>query len=396
MRGLRGALLGLFILVSPPLFDAATAAAQEENLEAGIEAFDRRDYAFAAVKLERPAKMGDSEANGLLALIHYYYGRFDAARECLKKAGRDDPRVELLRGYLDTPFGAKYGASAKGMEGFSKRRIYFVSTDLGAVFGTGETKSGKKKSSKKSKKPTAGHKALCTLMERVVAAYEKVFKFDRDRKLVSTVVAFEVRKDFVDWCHKVDPEDDMTDTEAFYDPNTRTLVIGTGREAGETELIPRGMEETIIHEAFHQFVDFFVEDCPYWFNEGMAEYFGAGRVDRKKKRIPLGGVPKERLEDIQKMIRSGDITPTSTLLQMGGEAFMMNADRHYPQAWSLCHFLIHGHKKGKKAIQLFFGELMDGKEAGEAFSRVFGQSDLEKLDAEWRSYVLALEPREGS
>ncbi len=363
--------------------------AQDGDLSEAYTAYERRDYKHAAIKLEREAARGNPDANEMLAYVHYFYGRYDQARACLAKATATEPLAELLLRTIDNPFASKLGERASQSEGFSKKRTYYVVTDLG--MSKPEESSGKKKKKPKRGKKSAGHKELAELMEMVSSAYSRRFPMKRDRELVSRVIVFSDRDEFEAWCRKLDPEDDPSSTEAFYDPNTHTLVVGTGATASEDgRLISREMEGTIIHEAFHQYVDFFVPDCPYWFNEGMAEYFGCAQVDRKKKKIPLGAVAEDRLVVIQEAIKTGSYVPLPRLLQMSGDAFMVQADLLYPQSWSLCHFLIHGHPKGKKAIQAYFKCLVDGKDGQTSFAEVFKNADLTELETQWKEYVKTL------
>jgi hypothetical protein len=73
----------------------------------------------------------------------------------------------------------------------------------------------------------------------------------------------------------------------------------------------------------------------------------------------------------------------------------------YSEAWSLCHFLLtygddgtHPTPQGRyaKNLMTYYKELRAGKTtAGEAWTRAFPDIDLERLQGEWRDFVMGLD-----
>lgn len=62
-------------------------------------------------------------------------------------------------------------------------------------------------------------------------------------------------------------------SDAFYDPNKKTMFFKPVRKY---LLIGKSLNNTLLHEYIHLFVNNYVPDAPLWFHEGMAEYFTSG------------------------------------------------------------------------------------------------------------------------
>ena len=101
-----------------------------------------------------------------------------------------------------------------------------------------------------------------------------------------------------------------------------------------------------IHEAFHQYIHFYLGCAPMtWFDEGHADYFGgAVPVGKRFKFKPLRG----RRETIQRAAVSGDCVPLKQFLYYTHAEYMARASLCYAQGWSFVYFLHEGHHEGAR------------------------------------------------
>lgn len=365
--------LVLSLLLSP-------AALAQATYTDAYEAIERRDYEAAMASASSLVEQGNVEAHELLALVHYYYGRYDKAREHLAQAAGGGLVGQKLNALLENPFAAKYGEDAEHFEGYSRHKLYHVVTDLSAKQAPlNRLRRGV---------TTPGHQDAAFWLELIHREYARVFKGKRDRKLVSRVVIFAQRSDYLSWC-ATSYGNPMSGAQAFYDPQTHTLVVSC--IDGVRPTIDPSTRAVIFHEAFHQFIDFYISGCPDWFNEGLAEYFGGAEVVKRGSgaRIKLGAKQHERRLVIKEAVRQGRHTPLRQLMQMNHSAFMADGNLHYAQAWSLCYYLAQGPlgKRGTKMLQDYFSALRDGGSEQQAFDKAFGKVRFDRLEQDWCHYV---------
>ncbi|MBI4575274.1 MAG: DUF1570 domain-containing protein [Planctomycetes bacterium] len=178
-----------------------------------------------------------------------------------------------------------------------------------------------------------------------------------------------------------------------YEPLIRKLVLYRYPREEDTLLV-------LQHEGFHQFLHYYLDDAPQWFNEGVADFFGPSRHVRTERR---GEVVREgmeirtnpwRLELIQRAVTSGRVRRFRDLMLMSqAELYDREwAGIHYAQSWSIIYFLCEWQdRKYFPILKRYFQVLREGDGQEEAFAKSFGKVDLEALEAEWRRCVLALE-----
>jgi hypothetical protein len=201
-------------------------------------------------------------------------------------------------------------------------------------------------------------------------------------------------------------------TLGYYDRLFRRLVIFHDDES------PNLVYETLQHEAFHQYLDDYLDLAPSWFNEGLAEYFAAFEYHVKGRREELKpSLNKERLIQMQALLRSRECPPASRLMLMSQSAMYENAHVHYPQSWAMIYFMAHGKSflerqrsrssggrksgfkftpdKRKKApdymkvLRSYFKALRTKKNFVEAYYSTFGKLDMRQFDMHWRQFVYA-------
>jgi tetratricopeptide (TPR) repeat protein len=130
----------------------------------------------------------------------------------------------------------------------------------------------------------------------------------------------------------------------FYDGEIKELVLYDG----ET------MRRTMRHEGFHQYVDYFVTDCPPWFNEGYASYFETSTASK-----PVNN--PERAAAAREGIAREFVPPLRETLTMKESPWRSHTySAHlYAQAWS---FIYHLETTGRgELLKKYFEELMRGR-----------------------------------
>ncbi len=182
-----------------------------------------------------------------------------------------------------------------------------------------------------------------------------------------------------------------TSSLAHYMPLSKTLM---GWENPDGKVVTTF--HVLAHEGCHQFFDlafpgFFESDeNPTWFSEGLAECFGSCEIRGGELMIfTTTGSAAENAPIIRDIIKEGKHTPFKELFELDHRSFMMRAGIHYPQSWSICHWLwnagykevivrlIEGFKRGKPRDEVY----------AEAFVKDGRKLDLDALEREWVEYA---------
>lgn len=184
-----------------------------------------------------------------------------------------------------------------------------------------------------------------------------------------------------------------------YSPLVRKLVLF--RYPKEEDMLI-----VLYHEAFHQFLHDYLEDAPQWMDEGLGDFFGPSRylteTNARGKVVAEGMQVKPnpwRLRTIQRAIRRGRIRRWKELMLMSQAELYEDswAGIHYAQSWSIIYFLVRAGAKGDqlagpyfKLLKAYFNALRKGEGQESAFESAFGKADLEKLEGEWKRFVLGV------
>ncbi len=106
-----------------------------------------------------------------------------------------------------------------------------------------------------------------------------------------------------------------------------------------------GLEQSLIHQSFVQFLRGFIQHPPLWIREGFAVYYEASRYNPETNQA----VYRENLAwlDTLKAILDTDAIPFDaipfdTILSMTQEEARNNLNVFYPQAWGMVSFLLDG------------------------------------------------------
>ncbi len=383
-----------------------------DNFVRALELFATNDFKAARPLFEAMAAEpgGFDEAHLYLALIAFFYAEDDAAAKHLARVQTPSYIRKALEGCLEGPFRARLGEAAFLAEG--RTAHYHLATDIACdpalvqaaeaelkKLGADPVKNAKRIEKLKAKR-SRGFEELGSLLERIYAEYSGMFKFEKDEKLVSRVYIFDRREDFAAFSARIGHEDAGENAAGWYWSPLRILVIDAADVgASRGVLQERGMH-TVFHEAFHQFLDYYVDDAPIWFNEGIAEYFGPSIPVPGTKKVMVG-VVKKTYEDGERMTRYEVLmealkpgariapTPLRRLVALDRESFMQRdrVNLHYAQAWSFIHYLANRHPKGRRMIVDYFNALRRGEDQKAAHEAAFKDVDWDRLEADWKAYA---------
>jgi hypothetical protein len=214
-------------------------------------------------------------------------------------------------------------------------------------------------------------RAIAQEMERHYADYERVFPYPHNDVFVFRVLVFRDRRGFDQYRQDIFRQSDIGSfgrTEAFYWPATKELVLYEGGIGAAR------------HEAFHQFLDFYVDDAPLWFNEGFASYFetseaGRPRLNEQRLREYWFAAP----EEVKRTPMEQVMTMSPEAWHGGGRAVFW-----YGVSWSLVYyFMTHD---GEDLLREYFFELVEGRDARAAYDRVFRPRATE-YERGWRAWL---------
>ncbi len=207
---------------------------------------------------------------------------------------------------------------------------------------------------------------------------------------------------------------------AYYSKTDRELVLyDTGKWSDRPEAAitgdkePRTMEEEFerlrkrgamdilgvaAHEGWHQYFHWYVTswiELPSWINEGMGDYFYTvhpAQVGRKVQGL-LGSINATRFPTILDAVVHNKHVPIKKLIRYLQSDYYANAGLCYAEGWSLCYFLLHSKNKAyNKIVPKFIKRFKDRGNWKKNTDLVFKRIDLDKLEADWKAWILKLKP----
>ena len=421
------ALAALALVSTAPSIEAGGSrkddAAEKVNAQAGetarkgFEAYHKRDYRKARPLLEKAVEEGQEvdTCRSFLARIAYFYAEDEVARDQLSKIAKKTQWDEWLGVALDGPYKKTLGEAQRCVEGKTPKGYYYLVTDVG--FDRKEWEglkpqiaAAEKKGNKKALAALKGEgwKEVAGFCDQIFEEYGKVFPsklFTKDDKLVSRVFVIRERGDYIDFGMSIgNTQEWLEKTAGYYTPFMRLLVVDASERGKKFKFLWQSGREVLFHEAFHQYIDYFIESCPTWFNEGLAMYFEEYDEDPKAGgKLVLG--PVKRKPDLAGgmtnfQIITGALLPTAKdpvlpLKQFtaGDTPDFYEKEKmyiRYAEGWSVIRFLVEGHKNGKKILLEYIKALKEGKTAEEAQAIAFKGEDFDKLEKMYRAYFKRL------
>ncbi|HVY61593.1 MAG TPA: hypothetical protein VHF22_08070 [Planctomycetota bacterium] len=384
------------------------------------EAYLKRDYKRARALFEKALEEGhDADVcHGYLARIAFFYGEDDVAREHLGKIESKSQYDEWLAIAVDGPYKTILGDAQRACEGKTPKGYYYLVTDVGYDKKEWDALKPQIEMAERQKNPkvraaalaalkTEGWKEVAGYCDEIYEQYGKVFPtklFPKDDKLVSRVFVMRERGDYIDFGMAIgNSREWLEKTAGYYTPFMRLLVVDASERGKKFKYMWQSGREVLFHEAFHQYIDYFIERCPTWFNEGLAMYFEEFTEDEKTHQLALGPVKKmpDATGDMTNFqIITGALQPTAKdpvlpLKQFtaGDTPDFYEKEKmyiRYAQGWSVIRFLVEFHPKGKKILLEYFKALKDGKSAEEAQAAAFKGEDFTRLEKMYRVYFQRL------
>lgn len=161
----------------------------------------------------------------------------------------------------------------------------------------------------------------------------------------------------------------------YYSSTNRSLVMNISTGGG-----------TLVHEIVHPFMESNFEDCPSWFNEGLASLYEQCREKNGK----IWGSTNWRLRGLQLAIEDDRVPSFNELCSTTTDEFY-NEDpgTNYSQARYLCYYL----QEQGKLVEYYktFRDNVDSDPTGiKTLRKVLGTDDLEQFQKDWQKYVMRL------
>jgi len=223
-------------------------------------------------------------------------------------------------------------------------------------------------------------------LEAIHAMYTSRFGYRAETKQKARAYVFETREGYLTYA-ELSTSDRPEMSLGYYHPHYKELLIFEGLDK---ELTLR----VLYHEGFHQFLHQFMPHPPYWFNEGVAEFFGASRVEGGQV-VATGLVQEGRLGNLKGALGAKVVKSLPDLLKSAERKDFYSGyiGVNYAQAWSVIHFFF-SYESGKYAPMLreYYKVIRDSGSAKEAYDAAFGKANLGVMEKEWQEYVRKLEP----
>ncbi|MEK7484426.1 MAG: DUF1570 domain-containing protein [Planctomycetota bacterium] len=216
----------------------------------------------------------------------------------------------------------------------------------------------------------------------------------REYDHLMSLFIFKNRKEYIQFEPKVGPG-----TAGFYRPSCQQMF--TYRQPpGDTTL-----ESTIIHEGTHMIMHYFCgfrdpkqQQELFWFQEGIAEFFGSWKRDPETGKLVLEQLNKERFGNLWSKVVRGkhrsfkEILPISVV-----EKYLrQQSDKElegdlYEQGWGMVHFFMHAQNgKYRKPFYDYIRSFIAGKSDWKTFKtflKIQSDQDLQQMEDEFKEHI---------
>ena len=133
-------------------------------------------------------------------------------------------------------------------------------------------------------------------------------------------------------------------------PPRRAYFVGTPRELAVYTFWGDRVMEDLRHEFTHGVLHACLTDVPLWLDEGLAEYFEVpGSI--------AGHLNEEYVQQLTTSVLEGWSPDLSRLEQL--EEFSSMQHKHYREAWSWVHFMLHHSHDSRDALLAYLEDLRD-------------------------------------
>ncbi len=215
-------------------------------------------------------------------------------------------------------------------------------------------------------------------VEIVYTLYTKIFPEAEKEGIKFPVLVFKEMKDYQAY-------GGPPNTGGYYNPMMRNLVFYKQAKLSDTLLV-------LYHEAFHQYLAYYLEDAPQWYNEGHGDYFGPSEYVEKSKVMYIRVNPW-RLGLIQQAIKANRCQPLDKLMLMTQDELYdpQTVGLNYAESWSFVYFLWQ-YKNGQYSpiLKAYFKKLREGAGLKKAYTATFGRSPMKQIEQEWKDFIVGI------
>ena len=158
----------------------------------------------------------------------------------------------------------------------------------------------------------------------------------------------------------------------YYSSTDKALVMNISTGGG-----------TLVHEIVHPFMESNFDECPSWFNEGLASLYEQSRDNRGR----IWGSTNWRLRGLQSAIADRDVPSFKTLCSTTTHEFYEeDPGTNYAQARYLCYYL---QEQGllRKYYHAFVKNAKNDPTGYNTLKAVFGVNDMDAFKEKWEAYV---------
>lgn len=223
-------------------------------------------------------------------------------------------------------------------------------------------------------------------LEAIRRLYTEKLGFKPEGKEKARVYLFETKEGYMTYA-ELSTDDRPEFTSGYYHPHYRELLLYDDLKREQSLRV-------LYHEGFHQFLHQILPKPPYWFNEGVAEFFGASKVEGGQV-TATGLVQEGRLDNVRAMLEMKTSKPFAEIINAPPREFYGGGPEEislrYAQAWSMVHFLFR-FENGKylPLLRDYYKSLREGAGQGDAFKAAFAKANLTQMEKEWKEYVKKL------
>lgn len=155
---------------------------------------------------------------------------------------------------------------------------------------------------------------------------------------------------------------------------------------------PDRVRVVLQHEGFHQFANMKIGDTlPTWANEGLAEYFGRGRIENGK--FVTGYASDDDVRVLRLRVRENTLTSVEDLVNTSSETWSARVRAgagaaQYLESWALVQFLVHsGNGRYQPYFLQFMKDLARGVDADTAFKNAFKIKTYDPVEPKFREFI---------
>ncbi|RME74012.1 MAG: DUF1570 domain-containing protein [Planctomycetota bacterium] len=214
------------------------------------------------------------------------------------------------------------------------------------------------------------------VMDLFFEIFRKVFRYRGMPRRRSEIWIYSNRKEFLDRTGK-------TTALGFYSLTTRRVTTYHGMWSPNTHTFT-----VLAHEGTHQFQHLVLGRnflrTPIWIIEGLAVFLSTADYDGK--RIRIGGIPKDRLIPLQRLIRRNKYIPIDELIRTPQRRF---TGTHYAHAWGIIYWMIYTNKKNKAIFMRIWDKCRESGLNFNEFKQII-RVDIKRWEAVWKDWILKL------